>query len=178
MAEHTSDIDELGFDELKMLLVQVLEENARLTREIQALRDDNARLKGLNGRPDIKPSGMEKKARARSGEKGGDPSPRRRGPKNDKLAIDETKILKPDNVPAGSKFKGYEDYVVQDLILRPWTVRYRRQRWETPDGRTIVAELPPLGECRHSPAGQWTASAAISAPASPASCWRNITSAG
>ncbi|MCP5000278.1 MAG: transposase [Hyphomicrobiales bacterium] len=142
MAEHTSDIDELGLDELKMLLVQVLEENARLTREIQALRDNNARLKGLQGKPDIKPSGMEKKARPRSGEKGGEKKPRRRGSKNDKLAIGETEILKPDNVPADSKFKGYEDYLVQDIILRPWTVLYRRQRWETPDGRTIVAQLP------------------------------------
>ncbi len=142
MAEHTSDIDELGLDELKLLLVQVLEENAQLTREIQALRDEIARLKGLKGKPDIKPSGMEKKAKPRSGEKGGEKKPRRRGSKNDKVAVDETEILKPDNVPAGSKFKGYEDYLVQDIILRPWTVLYRRQRWETPDGRTIVAELP------------------------------------
>ncbi len=142
MAESARYIDGLGLDDLKTLLVQVLEENAQLKREIQALRDENARLKGLKGTLDIKPSGMEKKAKPRSGQKGGRKKPRRRGSKNGKLTIDETKILKPDNLPEGSKFKGYEDYVVQDLILRPWTVFYRRQRWLTPDGQTIVAELP------------------------------------
>jgi hypothetical protein len=119
MAESLTDIDELGVEELKNLLLQVLEENAQFKREIQDLRDENARLKGLNGKPDIKPSGMEKKAKPRSGKKGSRQKPRRRGSKNDKLAIDESKILKPDNLPEGSKFKGYEDYLVQDLILRP-----------------------------------------------------------
>jgi hypothetical protein len=142
MAESLTDIDELGVEELKNLLLQVLEENAQFKREIQDLRDENARLKGLKGKPDIKPSGMEKKAKPRSSKKGGRQKPRRRGSKNDKLAIDERKILKPDNLPEGSKFKGYEDYLVQDLILRPWTVLYRRQRWKMPDGGTIVAELP------------------------------------
>lgn len=142
MSESPHDIDDLGLNELKTLLIQALEEIARLKRENAALREEIARLKGLNGRPDIKPSGMEKKARPRSGKKDGRQKPRRRGSKNDKLVISDTKILKPDNVPEGSKFKGYENYVVQDLILRPWTVLYRRQRWLTPDGRTIVAELP------------------------------------
>jgi hypothetical protein len=85
---------------------------------------------------------MEKEARPRSGKQGEQKNTGRRGTKNDKLAIDETKVLAPDHVPEGSLFKGYEDYLVQDLILRPWTVLYRRQRWKTPDGRTIVAPLP------------------------------------
>ena len=33
--------------------------------------------------------------------------------------------------------------MVQDLVLRPHVVRYRRERWLTPDGRTITAPLPP-----------------------------------
>ena len=89
----------------------------------------------------LKPSGMEKKARPRI-DKNGKKKKRGRGKKNDRLTINETKILQPDNIPEGSVFKGYEDYIVQDLIIMPWTVRYRRGRWITPDGKTIVADLP------------------------------------
>ena len=58
MAESPGIIDGLGLEELKSLLVQVLEDNARLEAENAELRDEIARLKGLKGRPKIAPSGM------------------------------------------------------------------------------------------------------------------------
>ncbi len=75
----------------------------------------------------------------RRGGKGGKKG--RHGGKLERLVIDEERLVEAQ-APPGSRFKGYEDYVVQDLILRPHVVRFRRERWLTGDGRTVVAPLP------------------------------------
>jgi hypothetical protein len=101
--------------------------------------EEIARFKGLKGRPQLKPSGMEKstEAQAKRKRKSG-----RRGAKRPKLTIDETKIIKAENIQAGARFKGYEDFIVQDVIVQPRTVLYRRERWLLPSGETVVAPLP------------------------------------
>ena len=45
----------------------------------------------------------------------------------------EEQILRAE-VPAGARFKGDEDFVLQDLVPRARAIRYRRERWVTPDG--------------------------------------------
>ena len=114
---------------------------AALRTENQALRDEVARLKGLPPRPPLRPSGMERATEPGAGGRGRRRSRRRRGPKRDRDAVTAERVLKA-TVPAGSRFKGYEDYLVRELRLAAEVIRYRRERWVTPSGETVVAPLP------------------------------------
>src|SRR5271154_3835561 len=85
--------------------------------ENQTLKDEIARLKHLPPRPPLKPSGMEKatdrpEGGAERDEDGA--SKRRRGPGVLTLSVE---------APAGSRHKGFEDIIVQDLMLKAETTR-------------------------------------------------------
>ena len=123
-------------------LVRQLLEIIHLQQErIQQLEDEIARLKGLKTRPRIAPSALETPRRPPR-----DPDAKRPGSakrsKTGELTITEETIIPLPNVPVGSVFKGYEEFVVQDLVLEPRVILYRRERWLTPDGRSLVAPLP------------------------------------
>ncbi|MGH8457128.1 MAG: IS66 family transposase, partial [Stenotrophobium sp.] len=132
-----ADIDGLPLAELKQLVVALLQESAEQKRIIAELREEIARLKGLKGRPQIKPSGME----TGTTPKPADGRARRGGRGKLTSRVSTDRILKAE-APPGSRFKGYEDFVVQELVLRVEVTRYRRERWLTPDGRTVIAPLP------------------------------------
>jgi hypothetical protein len=123
-------------------LLEIIQQQAEL---IQQLRDEIATLKGLKPKPKIAPSPLETPTAAKPAP---GPAADRKRPGSDKrsktaeLTIHEVVLVKPQRIPPGSVFKGYEDFVVQDLILKPHNVRYRRERWLTPDGSTVVAALP------------------------------------
>jgi len=118
---------------------------AKLRVEHQAVTDELARPKALPPRPKIKPSGMNKSTQAKgpvAGDDKGGRSSRRRGSRLDRLKIGAAVVAKADP-PAGSRNKGLENIVVQDLSLNPRATRCRRERWETPDGKTIIADPDP-----------------------------------
>lgn len=113
----------------------------QLEDRLRQLEDEIARLKGLKTRPSIAPSTLETPPRPPP-----DPDAKRPGSakrhKTAQLTITDEVVLRLPDVPAEAIFKGYEDFVVQDLILKPRVIRYRRERWMTPDGQNLVAPFP------------------------------------
>ena len=133
-----SDLDSLTAAELRDLVLGLLAEVAALKQTVAAQREEIARLKGLKGPPTIKPSGMEP-ATAPSGTKPTRDKPRR-GKVSPRVSVEDHALSV--TAPTGSRFKGYETYLVQEVIVSVRALRYRRERWVTPDGRTILAPLP------------------------------------
>jgi Transposase IS66 family len=140
-----SALSSLSRPELEALLVELFGEVATLKQTVAALtqtvaeqREEIARLKGLKGRPDIKPSGMDKgTAPAKPTKNEKRPG---RGKVMPRVGIEE-KVINAE-IPPGSRFKGYQSFLVQDLVISVQATRYQRERWVTPDGRTILAPLP------------------------------------
>ncbi len=115
----------------------------QLTEKIEKLEKEILKLKGETVKPEIKPSKMDEQAGAgdEDGEKkrSGKPGPKRR--KTEQLEIHHTEKVELEEVPAGSTFKGYQDYVVQDLLIESRNTRYRLAQWLTPDGKYITAKV-------------------------------------
>jgi hypothetical protein len=113
----------------------------QLEERVQQLDDEIARLKGLKARPRIAPSSLESPTRPPRDPKAKRPGSAKRS-KTAQLTITEETVVRLPDVPEGAVFKGYEDFVVQDLILQPRVIRYRREHWLAPDGRSLLAPLP------------------------------------
>ena len=104
--------------------------------EIEALKAELARLKKLPPKPKIKPSKLTRDTKKGSG------NSCKFSKSKKKLIIHKTEIIKPDHLPDGSRLLGYEDYIIQDLVIEPHNTRYRLARYRTADGKSITAVLP------------------------------------
>ena len=115
--------------------------------EIQRLRDEINRLKGEQGQPKTKANTSAAQSSNHSSEKERRQSrPWRKGSKKAEIKINREQVVKVNQevLPADAEFKGYEEVVVQDILLKPDNVRFRKEKYYAAStGKSYLAELPP-----------------------------------
>ena len=114
--------------------------------ENQHLRDENNRLKGEQGKPRIKGNTPKPPPANHSSENERHKSRQRhKKSKKAEIQIDREQVVEvdPTVLPKDAKFKGYEDVVVQDILLQTDNIRFYKQKYYSASTRkTYLAELP------------------------------------
>ncbi|NQE52561.1 hypothetical protein C5S29_03130 [ANME-1 cluster archaeon GoMg3.2] len=117
---------------LFQLIEDLSEENEKLKAENQELRDAINLLKGEQAKPDTKPSRKKPNEDISSEEE--------RKPKNilkkkkskakkHKIKIDRVEVCKVDQklLPDDAEFKGYQNVVVQEIVIKTENVEYMKE---------------------------------------------------
>lgn len=129
-------------------LSQQAESLARQSDKIDELLSEIRQLKKLSKKPKLRASNLPKDKNDKDDEPPADGSNGSKRPgsskrsKNKNLKIDREELIAVENVPVGSVRKGYQSYIIQDLMVQSVVTRYRLERWQLRDGSPIVATLP------------------------------------
>jgi hypothetical protein len=139
-------IEDEGLRQVVTSLMNLVEQlSAKVTQqaeEIQRLRDENHRLKGEQGKPNIKPN---PKASLSSEKERRVSKPHHKANKHAQIKIDRVEVVKvdEDHLPVDAQFKGYEDVIVQDIEFRTENIRFRKEKYYSPSQKkTYLAALP------------------------------------
>ena len=133
---------------VKMLLNQIEELSVSLREArmlIQEQRDEINRLKGEQGKPDIKGS-VTQPASNHSSEKERRKT-RERHKKSKKVSIvihrEEVTTIDRESLPADAIFKGHDEVIIQDIIFRAENVRFLKEKYYSPsEHKTYLAGMP------------------------------------
>jgi hypothetical protein len=126
-----------------LALIRVQQDRIQqLETTVQQLRDEIALLKGQKPRPAIRPSLLEAHTPQTAGPEGSKRPGSTKRPKTAELSIHHEVPLHPEGLPVGATFRGYEAYVVQELLMHSDNTRYLRARYDLPGGGSVVAPFP------------------------------------
>jgi hypothetical protein len=113
--------------------------------EIQRLRDENHRLKGEQGKPKIKANKAAGNLSSEKERREGRGQGHSKDSKHLHLHIDRVEEVKlnQQDLPPDATFKGYEEVIVQELVFRPETILFRKEKYySSGQQRTYQAQLP------------------------------------
>jgi len=131
---------------------KILSENSEMKILIQELKDEIARLKGENGKPDIKGNKKKEDTIYSSERERKEQKTHKKGSKKKTVKIDRVVevLLDKTGLPEGLKLHGYEQRLVQDIIIKSDNVLYLKEVWIDPlTGKTYIArhdDEPAQGE--------------------------------
>ncbi len=113
--------------------------------ELQRLRDENNRLKGEQGTPDVRPKASPKPPADHSSEAERKvPKPHHKHAKLTTIPIDRDQVLTldPAILPPDARFTGYQAVTIQDLRLQTDNVRFLKEEYYA--ASTKQTDLAPL----------------------------------
>jgi hypothetical protein len=144
---HDEQLSE-AFRLLLQLIEELSENNEKLKAENQKLRDEISLMKGEQPKPDIKPSGKKPNVDISSEEERkpkNTPKNKKPKTKKDKIKIDRVVVCEVDKdiLPDDAVFKGYQDVVVQEIIIKTDNIEYRKEIYYSPSQKkTYMGKTP------------------------------------
>jgi hypothetical protein len=148
------DLTGISDDRARALIVRLLnliEDQAADLRaaqqEIQRQRDEINRLKGEQGKPDVKPNKQPPPTDHSSERERRQPTERVKRGKRASITINREDLARvdPDCLPPDAKFQGYEDVLVQDIIIRTDNVLFHKEVFYSPSQHTSYRAPLPRG---------------------------------
>ena len=134
------------------IIETIFQNKEELKEENQKLKDEINHLKGEQGKPDIKAKNSNKENSNHSSEKErkgnskkSNKKKRNRKSRNINIKIDREETCKIDRdiLPEDAQFKGYSEYIVQDIKTITDNVKYKREIFYSPStGKTYTGKLP------------------------------------
>lgn len=130
-------------DQLQLTQKQLQSTQEQLTKaieKIKILEDEIAKLRKTPKRPKFHPNKMQ--PRERKKDPGGTENPT--SPICSSFAIKEISeiAIAPDNIPAGSEYKGFQPFTVQEVNIVAKQITYKLEVWKTPTGDFLHGKLP------------------------------------
>jgi len=125
------------------------EQLAAMQKVINELKDEISRLNNTPKRPKFRGGGMEPRDRSKKKPNDlGDSGCVGRAQHNPQKEKTEIRIP-PKTIPEGSRFKGYNEFTVQEVELHAKETVYKLEVWESPDGSILRGKLPSKLQGQH-----------------------------